>query len=378
MAVAIVLYITVGTLAGLQQYPSSHAFSIYFWSAFIASCFSACLAIWFTMVGACIGSFLNVVAYRLPLGRTIGGHSGCPYCCTPIQSRDNIPVLGWLRLRGRCRTCRLPISVQYPLVELLLAMIFLAVFLTEFRSGQFNVPHRIPYIPDSQLTWVLLTTRVICYLIVLSGLTVAGLITIQGNIVPVKLFVWCVLPLIGATLVEPATPIIAWQPTMAVVPIMQRLDGLATIGFGGLSAGFLAILLSPILIQGQQAQGVFVPATNDAIRTWILSMALAGCALGWQSVTGLGWTVACVWALASWSLYRFMPNLRIGEIAAWVWLGLLIYRSAWHWFYHVPLFPDDWAEPVRFLISLILLGFFCWLVSLSQSLTQRRCMENTL
>jgi leader peptidase (prepilin peptidase) / N-methyltransferase len=81
-----------------------------------------------TLLGALIGSFLNVVIHRLPLGESLvtpGSH--CPACDAPVRSFDNVPVLSWLVLRGRCRSCGAPISVRYPAVELLTAASFAAV-----------------------------------------------------------------------------------------------------------------------------------------------------------------------------------------------------------------------------------------------------------
>ena len=70
------------------------------------------------VVGAIFGSFLNVVAYRLPRGESLSRpRSRCPQCQTQIEAYDNVPVLSWLALRGRCRSCRAPISARYPLVE---------------------------------------------------------------------------------------------------------------------------------------------------------------------------------------------------------------------------------------------------------------------
>ena len=70
--------------------------------------------------GLIIGSFLNVVAYRLPRGESLSHPpSHCPSCGAPVKPYDNIPVLSWLLLRGRCRSCNAPISVRYPLVEAL-------------------------------------------------------------------------------------------------------------------------------------------------------------------------------------------------------------------------------------------------------------------
>ena len=80
------------------------------------------------LFGAVIGSFLNVVAHRVPLGESLvspGSH--CPHCDAPVKPYDNVPVVSWLVLRGRCRNCGVPISPRYPLVELLTAIVFAAV-----------------------------------------------------------------------------------------------------------------------------------------------------------------------------------------------------------------------------------------------------------
>ena len=85
--------------------------------------------------GLVIGSFLNVVAHRLPLGQSIAlPASYCPVCHTPIKPYDNIPVLGWLLLRGRCRNCHESISPRYPLVEGLTAILMVAVVLTKHSA----------------------------------------------------------------------------------------------------------------------------------------------------------------------------------------------------------------------------------------------------
>ncbi|MEQ6900033.1 prepilin peptidase [Nocardioides sp. YIM 152588] len=70
------------------------------------------------LLGLAIGSFLNVVAHRVPVGASVvSPPSACPACGAPIRARHNVPVLGWLVLRGRCRDCAAPIGVRYPLVE---------------------------------------------------------------------------------------------------------------------------------------------------------------------------------------------------------------------------------------------------------------------
>ena len=80
-------------------------------------------------LGAIIGSFLNVVIYRYPRGQSVVfPASRCPHCGTAIKPYDNVPVLAWLWLLGRCRTCRGGISVRYPLIELANGLFYLALF----------------------------------------------------------------------------------------------------------------------------------------------------------------------------------------------------------------------------------------------------------
>jgi leader peptidase (prepilin peptidase)/N-methyltransferase len=82
------------------------------------------------LIGACIGSFINVVAWRLPREESLiwpGSH--CPRCGTPLAWFENIPVLAWLMLRGRCRHCHQPIAARYPLVESFCAGLWVAVLL---------------------------------------------------------------------------------------------------------------------------------------------------------------------------------------------------------------------------------------------------------
>jgi leader peptidase (prepilin peptidase) / N-methyltransferase len=88
------------------------------------------ITIYLTVVGAALGSFLNVAILRWPAEESvIRPRSRCPGCGNPIAWYDNIPVLSWLVLRGRCRTCDRPISIQYPAVELTVALVWLGMAL---------------------------------------------------------------------------------------------------------------------------------------------------------------------------------------------------------------------------------------------------------
>lgn len=106
---------------------------------------AAVAGLWFFVFGATIGSFLNVVAYRMPMRLSfVAKPSRCQYCETPILFRHNVPILGWLILRGRCHACRLPISPRYLLVELLMGVLYWGLFTSELASGGRNLPIRVP------------------------------------------------------------------------------------------------------------------------------------------------------------------------------------------------------------------------------------------
>lgn len=117
------------------------------------------------LVGLAVGSFLNVVAHRLPRGGSIGRprRSYCPACEAPIAWYDNLPVLSWLLLAARCRTCRAPISVQYPLVEAATGLAFVLVyhllFVDPSRAGvEFpTLPRDLPLL----LAWLTLAAALV-------------------------------------------------------------------------------------------------------------------------------------------------------------------------------------------------------------------------
>ena len=100
------------------------------------------LAVFAFVLGAVIGSFLNVVVYRVPRGESlVRPDSHCPECSSPIRARHNVPLLGWLVLRGRCADCGTRISVRYPLVELGTGVAFAVV---AARLAQLHLLSAVP------------------------------------------------------------------------------------------------------------------------------------------------------------------------------------------------------------------------------------------
>ena len=91
-------------------------------------------ALGFALAGLVFGSFLTVVVHRMPRRESVvAPRSACPSCGAPVRARDNVPVLSYLLLRGRCRACRVPISAEYPLVEAITGALFVGAALA-FRE----------------------------------------------------------------------------------------------------------------------------------------------------------------------------------------------------------------------------------------------------
>jgi leader peptidase (prepilin peptidase) / N-methyltransferase len=101
--------------------------------------------VFIAVLGAILGSFLNVVIYRLPRGESLASPgSRCPSCGAPIAPYDNVPIVSWLLLRGRCRHCGASISPRYPAVELLTAVTFAAV--VAVRGFDDNLLLELPFV----------------------------------------------------------------------------------------------------------------------------------------------------------------------------------------------------------------------------------------
>ncbi|RLK49697.1 prepilin peptidase [Microbacterium telephonicum] len=103
------------------------------------STITALLVAFAALLGLIIGSFLNVVIYRVPVGIPLTRPSQCPHCDSPVKPWQNVPVVSWLLLRGKCANCGAPISVRYPLVELATGVAFAGVVWMLVESEAFRL-----------------------------------------------------------------------------------------------------------------------------------------------------------------------------------------------------------------------------------------------
>lgn len=122
------------------------------------------------MLGLCVGSFLNVVIYRLPLGKSLSNpkRSFCPHCGASIAALDNIPVLSWLMLRGRCRACHAPISPQYPLIEATTGLVFVLTYHLLVTIGA--SPHFAEFALDHDWPLLLAWLTLVAVMVACSGM----------------------------------------------------------------------------------------------------------------------------------------------------------------------------------------------------------------
>ncbi len=140
------------------------------------------------LLGLVVGSFLNVVIYRVPRGQSVASpRSACPSCGVPIQGRDNVPVASWLLLRGRCRHCGEPISATYPLVELGCAALFAGT------AARFGYDWSLP-----------------AFLVLFAGLLALSVIDVERLILP-KAIVWPLSLAVAGLLVVAAAATGKWH-----------------------------------------------------------------------------------------------------------------------------------------------------------------------
>ena len=188
------------------------------------------------LFGAAVGSFLNVCIYRLPregLSVSRPRRSFCPSCGTPISWADNLPILSWLLLGGRCRSCRVPISARYFLVEALTALLFV------LAAGRFLL--------GASPSWGVF----IVFVLFVSALVVASFVDVELRVIPDEITLWGIaLAPVAAVLfpeIHAADKTVSWvlnaaaarlDPVASALPAVLRQGPLlwgAVLATGGVS-----------------------------------------------------------------------------------------------------------------------------------------------
>ncbi|WP_411701123.1 prepilin peptidase [Conyzicola sp.] len=246
------------------------------------------------IVGALIGSFLNVVVWRVPRNESIRfPASHCTSCETPIRPWDNIPVVSWLLLRGRCRDCKATISWRYPAVELFTAVAFAGIALWALRGG-LDVGSSVPSVVAFSLTLV-------AYLYLAAASISLSLIDIDTHRLPNKIvlpsYIVCGVLLVASSIFTAEyqallTAALAGAAFFSFYLILS-LGYRGGMGFGDVKlSGVLGMMLG-WLGWGQVAVGAFAPFALGGI--FALGLVIAGRA-GRKSRIPFGpWMIVGAW-----------------------------------------------------------------------------------
>ncbi len=188
-------------------------------------------AFWF---GAAVGSFVNVLAYRIPEGLSvIRPPSRCPKCGRLLTARENLPVIGWLLLRGKCRGCSQPISIQYPLVELAVGIVtvWLYVMLYHVEPGGWWAGGTSRWWRAAGLTGSLPAAAGLVVLI--GGMAAVALCDAARYLVPMSIVRWVAGVGLASWVVQSSfstRPASLWPPIPAVAGTWQAVTIGASIG----------------------------------------------------------------------------------------------------------------------------------------------------
>ena len=253
-----------------------------------------------TILGASIGSFLNVVVYRLPAGLSLTHPpSRCPTCMTPLRKRENVPIVGWLMLQGKCAHCGTKISMRYPVVELITALLFVSIFLVFGFSLQ-----TLGY-------WIFISFLLALALIDMDTLTLDSRLMKSGLILGLAFQTTIAAALTGTF--SGTIQGFVWAIAGAVLGLWG-LDILTWIG---------RFFLGPNAMGGGDAKLLAVIGAWLGIKLMVLSCFL-GCVVG--SIFGLG--AIALKMLKRGNPFPFGPFLALGAILS-VFYGDVIWSSYW-------------------------------------------------
>ena len=223
---------------------------------------SLCIVVgaWLFALGTVVGSFLNVCIYRIPWEKSVvWPPSHCPKCWNAILARDNLPILGWVFLRGKCRQCRASISIRYPLIELLVGLLFVGVYLVDVIYGARDWPGEIP-------AWHFATWF---YHIILVSLLVAST------------FIDYDLYLIPDQITVPG--MIAGLGLGTLYPWIRLEPALASTHWGGFWVGLIGLLVGGGLTWGIRFVASALAGREAMGLGDVTLMAMIGAFLGWQA-----------------------------------------------------------------------------------------------
>ena len=246
---------------------------------------------WLVYMGCAIGSFLNVVAWRMPRGEEISGSSRCPRCANKLKGRDNFPVLGWISLLGRCRSCTLPISRRYPIVEAVVGISLTLIGITQLYwlalPGQLLHWHGGPIWSPRVTPPILIVLTY--HVVAISTLWAMALIRMDGTRIPASIRVFSGITLLIPMLAYPTLMLVPWQTTRSETwtPVGMYLETPVRIAAALVAAAFFGRVLARALCP--RADLKLDPLGKDSARLvdLIFMLAIPAVLIGWQSMPAI-------------------------------------------------------------------------------------------
>ncbi len=305
-------------------------------------------AVFFFIVGSAIGSFMNVVVYRMPRRMPLfGRQSHCPACEVLLTFRENLPIIGWLRLRGRCGSCSVPISPRYPLVEAGIGTITLVLLFVELLSGGESIPVRYPNVYNG-VVWILwypkwdLIGLFAYHMVLLCSVLCVTLIAGDRFRTPASLI--CFTTAIGyfaPMVVAELHPV----PMLYPRPEWLPRSGLSLAEAGNSLVGHLVGLVIGVMlyIGGKKTRGI------------IAIMSLAGLYLGWQAALSTGLLAGTGMVFVA-GMSKVVRSVRMIPQAGPAAVAVLVQILAWRWLSGLSFWPSHDSSSVEIVGACVLMG----------------------
>lgn len=319
---------------------------------------------WIFAVGASFGSFLNVVAGRMNQGTSISGSSRCSSCNARIGRWDLIPILGWLTLGGRCRTCHVKISPRYPFVEALTAGIFLLLLFVELLSGCANIPFKRHYFHDG-FVWIIFYPKwdvvgmyayhmtLLCFLLVMS-LIQWERARIPRRLVLTSLGLGALVAAISPTL-QPVAWLKHYPDWLAHWSWLERID--TTLAGLVVGACLGTVLKTAMFSNTQTAKGQRRYAPETA------SMVLVGVYLGWQAALSIA-VFTALFLICAVVVARRWPQITNMPASGWILVATILHICLWSSLTDWPLWPGPHSSVVSISMSCVGVVATCTLARL--------------
>lgn len=351
---------------------------------------------WLFVFGSCLGSFLNVVIYRIPRGLSLWGSSHCPFCRVRIPAQDNVPVFGWLMLRGRCSTCHLPISPRYPLVELAVGLVILILGMLEILLAGLNLPGSGERLfTGLSVSWLVVHPRwdLIVTCLLHSGLVCVllswTLIRYDGRALPkgyvAFVFVVALVLTALAPVLEPSarpTDSQAWQAWLTGWAVADKgVVGLLGGGLLGLivASGFRLAGRDAVSRQPRSTDDLSEPALAERGRPtsgWgqgldaLTAFGLVGACLGWPAALSVGLLGAIARLVGALTL-GLGPRRRNASLLAYVWPATFLQICLWRWLDALDFWPSHAAGSITLVAAATMVWVLTWQASVLERLAAR-------